>query len=351
MAKCYYDKQSMLTEYRCSFVTAKDHADKTRSKNSPGAQLNSGLTGTEVKEFYEEIINEPSLSTSRKVKTNKKRKRTTRMNVKQELDTLNENRWVTMLLKYSSSGSLKEVQELLDNVKERRNYTKLINSRDSYGWTALMCAAAEGHLSVVKYLIKKGCEHRNVCDTSEMNVLDICQKRQQWNILNYLYGLDVKTEKNDPGESRCIDTMLRCELCKVEYLESKQKQHESSMLHIFNHKNKKPSNILGLPGHNVGYKMMLRSGWTIDRGLGPDGTGRKNPIKTVLKKDRAGLGLKKKSERVSHFAAHDEAAVSGSGNLQNRLQKKCTMKTYERKRKREKDWEQNMRRYMSSNYE
>lgn len=48
-----------------------------------------------------------------------------------------------------------------------------------------------------------------------------------------------------------------------------------------------------------------------ERGLGKEGQGKQYPIKTVLKRDRQGLGLEenKRKAKISHFEALDERAV------------------------------------------
>ncbi|CAL8088324.1 unnamed protein product [Calicophoron daubneyi] len=102
---------------------------------------------------------------------------------------------------------------------------------------------------------------------------------------------------------------------------------------------KRPS-ALFIPPSNVGYQLLAKIGWSdpafVDNeqhagqrtstesvdssslyssppvgGLGPRGQGRRNPISTVLKRDRYGLGwtATDSKPRVTHFPANDVKAI------------------------------------------
>lgn len=56
-----------------------------------------------------------------------------------------------------------------------------------------------------------------------------------------------------------------------------------------------------LPESNRGYRMLMGMGWTQESGLGPTGAGRVEPVATVLKTDRAGIGAQTTAKpRVTH---------------------------------------------------
>ena len=60
--------------------------------------------------------------------------------------------------------------------------------------------------------------------------------------------------------------------------------------------------------------MMLSGGWDKKSGLGPSGLGKLYPVKTILKRDRHGLGLERESgskvtPKVTHFEANDVVSV------------------------------------------
>lgn len=89
-------------------------------------------------------------------------------------------------------------------------------------------------------------------------------------------------------------------------------------------------------------------------GLGPDGVGRKYPVKTVLKRDRLGLGSKGSQQaRVTHFGPNDPSAVKKKKLITKEGKKKEACKKISRqerlaKEKKEKNWERKMRIYMNS---
>jgi len=68
--------------------------------------------------------------------------------------------------------------------------------------------------------------------------------------------------------------------------------------------------------------MLLRSGWSREEGLGPKGQGMRAPVKTVLKRDRLGLGLSdtKNKPKVTHFSSFDPKSVDNNVK-HNRLSK------------------------------
>jgi len=89
-------------------------------------------------------------------------------------------------------------------------------------------------------------------------------------------------------------------------------------------------------------------------GLGPEGEGRKYPIKTVLKRDRHGLGSssgQSTKPRVTHFGPRDETAVKRqkhSNKDRKQSQKTLTKKQKRIKESKERAWEINMRMYMNT---
>lgn len=86
-----------------------------------------------------------------------------------------------------------------------------------------------------------------------------------------------------------------------------------------------------LPESNRGYRLLMNMGWKEDSGLGPTGAGRIEPVATVLKNDRAGVGVQPtaKLARITHFPAHDEQqqrtasdGLSDAQRMQERLARK-----------------------------
>ena len=89
-------------------------------------------------------------------------------------------------------------------------------------------------------------------------------------------------------------------------------------------------------------------------GLGPEGIGRKFPVKTVLKRDRLGLGSKGSEQaRVTHFGPNDCNAVqrrkvNSKEKQKGKQQRRSSRRERQAIEKKEKNWERNMRIYMNS---
>ena len=102
--------------------------------------------------------------------------------------------------------------------------------------------------------------------------------------------------------------------------------------------------------------MMLSKGWDSNVGLGPSGEGKLYPVKTVLKRDKHGLGLEaaegnkeeihSKRPKVTHFGPRDSSSVKNVTSL-NRRENKSTISKKHRiaKEKRTKAKEINFRRH------
>ena len=82
--------------------------------------------------------------------------------------------------------------------------------------------------------------------------------------------------------------------------------------------------------------------------------GRKYPVKTVLKRDRLGLGSKGSQQaRVTHFGPNDHSAVKRKHRITKEGKKKEAVRKISKrerlaKEKKDKNWERNMRIYMNS---
>lgn len=86
-------------------------------------------------------------------------------------------------------------------------------------------------------------------------------------------------------------------------------------------------------------------------GLGPEGTGRKFPVKTILKQDRLGLGSKQKSKsRVTHFSPKDSAAVVApkQSYSNSRIPRRTPKRKMVQDQIKERKWEHDMRVYMNT---
>ena len=116
--------------------------------------------------------------------------------------------------------------------------------------------------------------------------------------------------------------MQYCPLCKVEIVESSMKEHESSILHLFQNSPTPKIQHITLPASNRGYQLLSRMGWKKGDGLGIEKEGILHPIATEFKTDRTGLGRHKKKKRITHFPAHGIGNSSEAKRMQDVLGKK-----------------------------
>jgi hypothetical protein len=103
-----------------------------------------------------------------------------------------------------------------------------------------------------------------------------------------------------------------------------KKQHSLCILHNFSLFEANP-NVRGhitIPPNNPGRRLLEQQGWCegTGRGLGKEEQGRLEPVPTVFKNSRVGLGLaeprsrgsrtttKKQQRRVTHFPSHEPTA-------------------------------------------
>lgn len=117
-----------------------------------------------------------------------------------------------------------------------------------------------------------------------------------------------------------------------------QSDHALSLSHMLGTAPARAQKKVTLPTGNVGYKLMQKMGWSEDvgtGGLGKHGTGRVEPVATMFKEDKRGVGAKFKRpatssatagtmgsaaavvagdgrQRVTHFRPHSEYEASKS---------------------------------------
>lgn len=256
-------------------------------------------------------------------------------------------RVVHQFLRYAQEGKLRPIQELLSGHKVD------INVCDQFCWTALMCASHSGQLHIVKFLLEKGAIWKACKDLNGRTALDLARLSKNFDVVDYLltYNDIARTRQKNTFKNE-IWVKSWCSICEEEFSDSR-KVHQGSTVHLFNTQRKPQRTFYYIPEKNVGYQIMLKSGWNEDQGLGPEGIGRKFPIKTVLKRDRLGLGSKGSQEaKVTHFGPNDSHAVKRR-KVKNEKQSSCKpRKTSRRERltkeEKERSWERNMRIYMNS---
>ncbi|CAI2326543.1 unnamed protein product [Caenorhabditis sp. 36 PRJEB53466] len=228
-----------------------------------------------------------------------------------------EIRDLNAFLKAAKDGSLEEIERLLREKKVP------IDLPDFYGWTATMCAAAEGNFEVCRLLLEKGAEP-GVRDSRGRGILDIAREKGQNRFVKQL--MDFYCSSHIPSTSREPDRMSFCDACNTFFGESELTEHISTITHQLNDgkwKGAAPQTGIQLGPSNIGYRLMCASGWTEEQGLGRNSDGHRFPIRTILKRNRTGLGLENLPKKVTHFGPRDPKAVQNE-----RIQKAPEMNEY-----------------------
>lgn len=240
---------------------------KSKHKFLPVVQL----TGDKAKEIYEEIISQPP---------EKKRKIPIRKcNVKLTKSEIPPNFKQSDIFKFAQNNEVGNLKLLLSQPGIN------INATDDYGWTALMCAACSGAKDSVALLLQKEADI-TISDKSNRTAISLARKNHHNKILTIIK--DYKKLRKETERKKQIEPIF-CEICKREFQMNPEK-HECSTLHLFNSKPKKLKTFYGIPDSNRGFQLLLKEGWDRESGLGPEGSGRKFPVKAKMKKDRCGIG-------------------------------------------------------------
>ena len=331
--------------HRVAFVKAKNEDINHRRTKTKQAKANTSETeGKDAKEFYESIIGKSGKVSpfSRGNSTSSTLAQSTKQ---KQLASSDKSVWK----KSSSINSLDSSEEISANLEAQGIRTRAevdlnaklrkggsdflrcaqeddldilklhlergidINIQDSYGWTAVMCAAHAGHAELLQFLLENGANVYLV-DNQGNNVRSIAESVKPRNkeichmIKDFMDGkLDWRIVKKSVSVK--YETFY-CEKCKQEFSDITREKHETSTIHLFNAKPKERSTFYHLPESNKGFKLLIQSGWDKEKGLGPEGKGNKFPVKTILKRDRMGLGNPTSSgAKITHFAPHDTDAV------------------------------------------
>ena len=247
-------------------------------------------------------------------------------------------------LQAAQDGDLKSLKDCIESGVD-------LNSQDHYGWTALMCAAQEGHVEVVKYLLWQEC-NMFIIDNKGVSAMDLAKKKRNKHIIriltDHINGVTYKEKAQmEEGTSPKYPKFF-CEVCKKHFEDCSQQSHETSTVHLFNMKLPTKTDGYLIPQSNKGFQMMLKSGWDQDKGLGNEGQGQKFPVKTLLKRDRKGLGLDEKVKekaRITHFQPNDSKAVKSVRLPSIRKEKASThsKKAKAKKLSKEREFEKNYR--------
>lgn len=168
-----------------------------------------------------------------------------------------------------------------------------VNKLDDYGWSLLMIACQASSIESAKELLSRGADI-SVRDKAGNSARSLVIKNKDFKLADILLSDTSSNHERKCKNTKSPEKSVKlndyfCELCNTH---SRSKEHHlSSTIHNINlSKGKKiPTNYV-IPESNRGYQIMLKVGWDKEAGLGPDGSGKMYPIKTVQKQDRKGLG-------------------------------------------------------------
>lgn len=352
------------------FVQGPSLHDETVSyAETPDPQRsNTGtLNGEEASKAYEEIINLPSTADEVQIiEPTPTPSASVKRKSKSERDNFSTSTEETVpklsrLFMYCESNDYKSLKRSLQRFKSEID----IDSVDEYGWTMLMSASCAGSLECVSVLLQHGANW-NIKDKKGQTALyfatkkgqdTICQLIQDWHEC-YIEQQDRQNERrqqieDDLGEQsksqEASSSKTYCDTCQI-YYESVKDTHERSIAHLVCTAQFGKDKIhFGIPESNKGFQLMVKSGWDQSSGLGPEGRGHKFPVKTVLKRNKLGLGNEKerKAARITHFGPFDPAAVE---TQPERLEREATVQRKEtiKQRCKERRKEINFRREFSS---
>ena len=279
----------------------------------------------------------------------------------------------SQLFLFAQEGMLNDLRKALDT---STNPGVDLNAQDMYGWSLLMSSAYAGHHNIVCFLLSKGAEWRGVCDKLGRTAVDLALMAGHRHVADEIQtfcvnGSSVKRSGDNelPMGSGCTleappsraqqqqQLPFFCSLCSIAVRESTEKKHSHSTLHQFNCNHCPSVHQYGIPMSNKGYKLLVKGGWNPEHGLGQSSEGKRFPVKTVLKRDRLGLGADEgKQARVTHFGPCDAAAVRQTSTKKFAAEGKKKDHCLSKRRKRErqgmkhKQWEISLRRYMNADY-
>ncbi|XP_059139669.1 G patch domain and ankyrin repeat-containing protein 1-like [Physella acuta] len=343
----------------------------SKSKNKP-RESKSAYTGEDIKTFYESLIKEEPLkhsSVQECTNKNKSSKSAKKKKISEKSDccaktatteTNNSNSQSTVISKIRTERKYNKLLQAaqigdLEQIKELLAQGLNINYTDFYGWTPLMCAAKEGHEEIVHFLLEQkadltlcNSEGQTASELAEISGFEMLAKE-----IHQFVPIENTNVHYTHSSKNTAHATYFCSVCNLQVLD--RRSHETSTIHLFNckHEPKGPSYLI--PETNRGFQMLLRSGWNKSQGLGLKGDGTKYPVKTVLKRDRLGLGGSRdngKSARITHFDPCDQSAVQSPNFNLKRIMTAKTASRYASKRKerKEKFLEQKLRRQFNCDF-
>ena len=274
------------------FVSAKETKDALFPSRSKTKCDESGkMSGEEARTFYESVLSSDcsdiqAVGTSRQHQKSRKREcekvtyscstdiiddvdseddghniKTCRRSQRQHITTSSYQRVVNQFLQNAQEGRLRQLQDLLSR------HSIDINVCDQFSWTALMCASHGGQFHVVKYLLEKGAAWRSHKDSQGRTALDLARLAKNFDVVDLLVSYKGGKHKRTRTNESCTEkAKFWCSICEQEFTDDK-KVHQGSTVHLFNTQRRPLRTFYYIPEGNIGYQMMLKSGWNEDQGV------------------------------------------------------------------------------------
>ncbi|XP_034245014.1 G patch domain and ankyrin repeat-containing protein 1 homolog [Thrips palmi] len=242
---------------------------------------------------------------------------------------------LSSLMRYVESSAYDKVEDAINSD------ASLVNAVDQFGWSPLMVAACAGAIEIVELLLLSGA-NVGVRDKGGQSCISLARKKGHLNVIQLIRNFSPEKPALQPEplkNEKVANSELNfefCDDCNVIIEESRKKKHLTSTIHQLSRCSKGCKTFYSIPGNNRGYQLMLKNGWDGEKGLGPSGSGMKLPPKTVLKRDRKGLGASKGQARITHFQSNDTKAVArnpSQGEHSSSHQNKSQLKRQIRKEK------------------
>ncbi|KAM3957909.1 G patch domain and ankyrin repeat-containing protein 1 homolog [Aphomia sociella] len=262
----------------------------TEAINSKATLTRKFLTGEEARRIYLEEVKEVKVSTHSTRHHEYSADKEKRIHKLEALQISDKDLFITV-----QNNDIDTLKQALDSCPDK------INVIDEYGWSLLMIACQANSVDAVKELLNRGID-TTIRDKAGNSAQSLVIKNKNYVLADILLSNKKSNEVDSIIPTKHVKVKLKeeyvCEICGNKSFSDKE-EHLSSTIHNINaSKNKKlPANYV-IPETNKGYQLMLKVGWDKDSGLGPEGTGKKYPIKTVQKMDRKGLGHGKRKENL-----------------------------------------------------
>jgi len=319
-------------------------SSSSKSSDKPKAVSSVLNDGNEVKEFYENLLIVPDEKSDPQPSGSKHIKPIGQVKQRQSEVVYNQNQ----LFKAVASNDIETVTQAL---RSKNGKEILTSGTDHFGWSPLMVASVSGHTSICRLLIRAGAD-TSVRDRAGNSCLSLATRKGHSKIVDLiLQGCSNETVKRKASKKNREPVVDKgCDVCQEHFSTlSSYQTHLASTTHRLKVERAEieerggPKAYYGIAQSNVGYQMMVRNdNWDPDSGLGKDSEGKLYPVKTVLKRDRKGLGEGEAPKpKVTHFAPFDSASVKESTKSKKnapatRLERTSTREKGKRRKKESK---------------